>query len=198
MAANIALDLPSGWFRGVETWVSPNFDARPANCPIELIVIHAISLPPGQFGGHYIERFFQNKLEPEAHSFLRSIIDLKVSAHLLIDRGGNALQFVSTNNRAWHCGESEFGGRGACNDFSIGIELEGCDEQNFTTRQYVTLANIVSELMFCYPAVTEQRIVGHSDIAPKRKTDPGPFFEWPRMRDDVMGLNQSRITEPLA
>ncbi|MFT4580300.1 MAG: AmpD protein [Gammaproteobacteria bacterium] len=196
MGVNISLDLRSGWFRGVAARVSPNFDARPANCPIDLIVIHAISLPPGQFGGHCIEQFFQNKLEPGAHSFFLSITDLKVSAHLLIERCGSAQQFVSTDDRAWHCGESEFGGRGACNDFAVGIELEGCDEQHFTTPQYDTLASIVSELMFCYPAVTEQRIVGHSDIAPERKTDPGPFFEWARMRDDVTELNRLRPARP--
>jgi AmpD protein len=189
---NISLDWRSGWFRGVNALVSPNFDSRPANCPIDLVVIHAISLPPGQFGGHCIDRFFQNQLDVSGHHFFRSIAEVRVSAHLLVERDGHAKQFVSTVERAWHCGESNFCGRRACNDFSVGIELEGCDEQNFTSPQYETLAKLVSELVVSFPAITEQRIVGHSDIAPARKTDPGPYFEWTRMHDRIRELSRLR------
>ncbi len=183
MPARAALDPATGWLTGVEKFPSPNFDARPNGVVVELVVLHAISLPPGEFGGGYIERFFQNQLESAEHPYFRIIEGLKVSSHLLIERQGRMKQFVSTKSRAWHCGESSFDGRSACNDFSIGIELEGCDEQGFTRKQYAMLASVLAELSVHYPALDSTRIVGHCDIAPGRKTDPGPCFEWQTMRD---------------
>ena len=172
----------SGWFAGAEKIVSPNFDARPEGVKIELIVLHAISLPPGEFGGGYIDQLFQNQLSPAKHPYFRSIVDLKVSAHLLVERTGELKQFVSTDCRAWHCGVSEFAGRAACNDFSIGVELEGCNELPFANAQYEVLTDVLAELSLRYPAISPTRIVGHCDIAPGRKTDPGPLFEWETMR----------------
>lgn len=148
-------------------------------------MIHAISLPPGVFGGHYIRDFFLNRLDTSADPYFREIADLKVSAHLLIDRGGNLDQFVSTHSRAWHAGASCYAGTPACNDFSIGIELEGCDERTFTEPQYTRLLSVVSELLYWHPAIERHAIVGHSDIAPGRKTDPGPHFDWSRVRTDL-------------
>jgi AmpD protein len=174
---------PSGWFSGAQEVLSPNFDLRPDDSEIELVVVHAISLPPGEFGGGHVDRLFQNRLDPLMHPYFQSIGGLKVSAHLLIERAGVLKQFVSLDNRAWHCGVSEFAGRAACNDFSIGIELEGCDEQPFTPEQYEVLTNTLAELCAHYQALNPAHIVGHCDIAPGRKTDPGPLFEWQMMRD---------------
>jgi len=174
---------PSGWFSGARKIVSPNFDTRPEGSQVELVVVHAISLPPGEFGGGHIDRLFQNRLNSTEHAYFSSIDGLKVSTHFLIERTGNLKQFVSTIFRAWHCGESAFAGRAACNDFSIGIELEGCDEQPFTSAQYDVLTNVLAELSAHYSAINPSRIVGHCDIAPGRKTDPGPLFEWQMMQD---------------
>lgn len=177
----------SGWFAGAKKIVSPNFDLRPDGSDVELIVVHAISLPPGEFGGGYIDRLFQNRLDPTKHAYFQSIGGLKVSAHLLIERTGTLKQFVSTFHRAWHSGVSAFAGRAACNDFSIGIELEGCDELPFAAAQYDTLTNVLAELCVHYPAVNPTRIVGHCDIAPGRKSDPGPLFDWEMMREQLQG-----------
>ncbi len=182
MPARATLE-PSGWFTGAQRIVSPNFDPRPAGSEIELVVIHAISLPPGEFGGGNIDHLFQNCLDAAKHPYFKEIDDLKVSAHLLIERTGVLKQFVSTTCRAWHSGVSTFAGRSACNDFSIGIELEGCDELPFEIQQYTRLTDVLAELCTHYPALNPTRIVGHCDIAPSRKTDPGPFFEWQMMRD---------------
>ncbi|MGH8631631.1 MAG: 1,6-anhydro-N-acetylmuramyl-L-alanine amidase AmpD [Burkholderiales bacterium] len=157
---------------------TPHCDERPDPADISLIVVHAISLPPGAFGGPHIERFFTGRLDAAAHPYFGSIKDLEVSAHLLIDRHGEITQFVTFDRRAWHAGASFFDGRERCNDFSIGIELEGSDEQPFAVVQYERLARCCRALLEAYPALTAARIVGHSDIAPGRKTDPGPHFDW--------------------
>ncbi|NKF20692.1 1,6-anhydro-N-acetylmuramyl-L-alanine amidase AmpD [Solimonas marina] len=170
-----------GWMRGARICVSPNFDARPAH-EISLLVIHNISLPPGRFGGPYIDALFTNTLDPQAHPYFAGIHGLRVSSHLLIGRNGAATQYVPFTARAWHAGVSSFDGRERCNDFSVGIELEGCDERAFTARQYARLVRVTRALMHAYPQITASRIAGHSDIAPGRKTDPGPCFDWARYR----------------
>lgn len=161
---------------------SPNQDARADTQAIELLVIHCISLPPEQFAGDFIDELFCNRLNPDEHPYFAEIHQLKVSAHLLIRRDGSLRQYVPFNRRAWHAGVSCFEGRERCNDFSIGIELEGSVNQPFTDQQYQQLATVTRELMAQYPGITADRITGHSDIAPERKTDPGPFFDWPRYR----------------
>ena len=164
---------------------SPNFDDRPAECDINLLVIHNISLPPNQFGGPYIQQLFTNQLNPAEHPFFKEICHLKVSAHLLIRRDGSIIQFVPFNKRAWHAGVSEFDGQTCCNDFSIGIELEGTDEIEYEDIQYQTLADVTAEIIRVYPGIMRQRITGHCDIAPDRKTDPGPVFAWKKYLDLV-------------
>jgi AmpD protein len=164
---------------------SPNQSARDADSEIDLLVIHNISLPPGKFGGCHIDDLFCNKLATELHPFFVEIADLKVSAHLMIDREGALTQYVPFNRKAWHAGKSCFAGRENCNDFSIGIELEGTDYESFTDAQYASLIDITKALMQEYPKITEDRIVGHSDIAPGRKTDPGPCFDWQRYRSGL-------------
>jgi AmpD protein len=159
---------------------SPNFSERPQNEEISLLVIHNISLPPGEFGTQCIEQLFCNKLDCDAHPYFDSLRELRVSSHLLIDRCGEITQFVPFNLKAWHAGDSEFDGRNNCNEFSIGIELEGTDFETFTELQYEKLVEITSLLLVSYKGLTPNRIVGHSDIAPQRKTDPGPFFDWNR------------------
>lgn len=156
-------------------WIaSPNFDARP-NAEVSLIVIHNISLPPNQYGGNGITELFTNQLNPDEHPYYAEIYTRQVSSHFLIRRDGTLLQFVSCLNRAWHAGLSNWQGRERCNDFSVGIELEGCDFEAFASAQYQTLKNLISSITNTYPI---QAIVGHSDIAPGRKTDPGPYFDW--------------------
>jgi len=165
-----------GWCKGIEHLPSPNFDARPENAEVDLLVIHNISLPPGEFGGNFIVDLFTNCLNCDAHPYFESLQSLRVSAHFLIRRDGTAVQFVSTNARAWHAGASSFSGRERCNDFSIGIELEGSDFEPFTEEQYETLSLLTVVLAGAYPL---SNVVGHEHIAPGRKTDPGPFFDWP-------------------
>ncbi len=157
---------------------SPNQDSRPPKTTIDLLVIHNISLPPGEFGGPWIDDFFTNRLDRRAHPYFDEIKDLRVSSHLLIRRSGEIVQYVPFHRRAWHAGRSEFRGRCNCNDFSIGIELEGVDNQAFEPIQYRALAQVTRRLMQNYPGITPQHIAGHSDIAPDRKTDPGPAFDW--------------------
>ncbi len=157
---------------------SPHYDKRPDNTSIDMIVVHNISLPPGQFLNDSIEKFFLGKLDSSLHPYFKTIEDLKVSSHLFINREGVITQFVPFDKRAWHAGESFFQGKTGCNDFSIGIELEGEDERPYEKIQYTTLAKIISTLMEKYSAITRDRIVGHSTIAPNRKTDPGPAFDW--------------------
>jgi len=158
---------------------SPNHDARPPGTPISLVVVHGISLPPGQFGGDGIERLFTNRLDPAAHPYYMAIAPLKVSAHFVIRRDGALIQFVRCADRAWHAGASAWNGRLRCNDFSVGIELEGTDEIAYTGAQYTMLARLAKALRRRYPIGD---IVGHSDIAPGRKTDPGHAFDWARLR----------------
>jgi len=167
---------------GAEALDSPNCDARPSGVEIELLVIHSISLPPGQFGTGCPAQLFCNELDCDSHPYFDQLRDLRVSAHLLIDRYGSATQFVPFDRRAWHAGKSHFQGRTCCNDFSIGIELEGCDDKPFTDGQYEVLSTISGLLLSNYPALNVDRILGHSDIAPGRKTDPGPHFDWSRYR----------------
>ena len=177
------LDPAGEWFDGARRVASPNRDARPPGSGIDLIIVHGISLPPGEFGGPHIERLFCNRLDPDAHDCFRTIAVLRVSAHLLIRRDGSLVQFVAFSDRAWHAGESRFEDRVRCNDFSIGIELEGTDCTPYETVQYERLSEACRALMDRWPAITEDRIVGHSDVAPHRKTDPGPAFDWPRLRN---------------
>lgn len=157
---------------------SPNHSARPENTDIELLVIHNISLPPGEFGTACIDQLFCNELDCDAHPFFDGLRELRVSSHLLIDRRGEVRQYVAFDQQAWHAGQSCFDGRERCNEFSIGIELEGTDDCKFTVAQYQTLVAVTRLLMASYPALSVQGIVGHSDIAPGRKTDPGPCFDW--------------------
>ena len=177
------LDSAGDWLEDARRVPSPNCDARPPGCGVDLIVVHGISLPPGEFGGPHIERLFCNRLDPEAHEGFRAIADLRVSAHLLIRRDGSLVQFVALSGRAWHAGESRFDGRDRCNDFSIGIELEGADRTPYEAAQYERLGNVCRVLMRRWPAITADRIVGHSDVAPLRKTDPGPAFDWRRLHE---------------
>lgn len=162
---------------GIEYHPSPNCDARPNN-EINLLVIHGISLPPGEFGGSDIDALFLNRLNPAAHPYFQKIAELRVSSHVLLRRDGGLIQYVPFVKRAWHAGKSVFLDRENCNDFSIGIELEGADEIPYTSAQYQRLALLTRALMAHYPAITLDRIAGHSDIAPGRKTDPGPAFDW--------------------
>ncbi|KAB7628215.1 1,6-anhydro-N-acetylmuramyl-L-alanine amidase AmpD [Alkalilimnicola sp. S0819] len=174
------VDPHTGLIQGARQNPSPNCDARPEGTLIDMLVIHNISLPPGQFGGPWIDALFTNTLDPGAHPFFSEIFELRVSSHALIRRDGALIQYVPLHKRAWHAGKSCFQGRERCNDFSIGIELEGADETPYTDAQYRRLARLTAALRTVYPAITADRIVGHSDIAPGRKTDPGPAFDWAR------------------
>lgn len=169
---------PDGWLDEARRVPSPNFDARSTGGSIELIVIHNISLPPGRYGGGHVARLFTNTLDHSADPFFAEIAGARVSAHLLIERDGITTQFVSFAERAWHAGTSLFNGRSGCNDFSIGIELEGTDFEAFTEEQYGTLNLVIDALLAAYPI---KALRGHSDIARDRKTDPGPFFDWHRV-----------------
>jgi AmpD protein len=173
-----ALISNEGWADAARRVASPNFDERPDGSAISLVVVHAISLPPGRFGGDAIERLFTNTLDANADPYFRAIVGLRVSAHFLLRRDGEMLQFVSCLARAWHAGVSSWQGIERCNDFSIGVELEGCDELPFTDAQYPVLVALIASLRATYPI---KAVVGHSDIAPGRKTDPGPHFCWPRL-----------------
>ncbi len=172
--------IANGWLSDVRRVLSPNCDARPAAELPSLLVIHAISLPPDQFGSDDILRLFTNTLDPLAHPYFADICQLRVSAHFLIRRDGELIQFVSCLQRAWHAGVSQWQGRERCNDFSIGVELEGCDTLPFTEAQYASLRQLTAVLLDEYRL---SAIVGHSDIAPGRKTDPGPCFLWPQLRE---------------
>ncbi len=164
---------------------SPNCDTRPDDSEPELLVVHAISLPPGEFGGNEIEALFTNSLDWDAHPYFDGIRGLEVSAHLLIRRDGEVVQFVPFNESAWHAGESRFHGRTRCNDFSIGVELEGEDETPYEDVQYETLIAVINAIKRAYPKIANRNIAGHSDIAPGRKSDPGPAFDWLRLYDGI-------------
>jgi len=174
----ITLDTKKRYLSRVRQVNSPNFDDRPAECEVDLVVIHGISLPPQQYGGPYIDQLFTNTLDPNEHPYFAEITGLCVSSHVLVDRRGEITQYVPFDARAWHAGKSEFQGRQCCNDFSIGIELEGCDEQAYEAVQYEIAADLVRLLMANWQGINKQRVVGHCDIAPGRKTDPGEAFNW--------------------
>lgn len=179
-AAGSRLQLDdAGWVQGAARIESPNFDARPCAAAIELVVIHGISLPPGEFGGEHIVRLFTNRLDHDAHPYFAALRGLRVSAHFLVRRDGELIQFVSCLQRAWHAGASCWRGRSACNDYSIGIEFEGADDVSYEAAQYRTGARLIRLLRRSYPI---RGIAGHSEIAPGRKTDPGPSFRWPALR----------------
>jgi AmpD protein len=178
---NITVDADHR-LQGAAFLASPNQDERPVPEDISLLVVHAISLPPDQFGGGWIDDLFLNRLDPAAHPYFETIRDLRVSAHACIFRDGRITQYVPFERRAWHAGKSVYEGRERCNDFSIGVELEGCDTQPFSDAQYASLIALTRAVLKTYPRLTAQRITGHSDIAPVRKTDPGPCFDWARYR----------------
>lgn len=170
--------IVDGWLTAAARAPSPNVDDRPAGAAVELVVIHNISLPPGRYGGGYVHALFTNALDPGVHPFFEEIADSRVSAHLLIERDGHLTQFAAFERRAWHAGASAFEGRPRCNDYSVGIELEGSDFEPFTDAQYDALNGALGALCAHYPV---RAVVGHSDIAAGRKTDPGPFFDWQRL-----------------
>lgn len=167
--------LENGWLSVVDRRISPNFGERPPDSEVSLVVIHNISLPPGEFGGEWVEDFFLNRLDAAVHPYFAEISGLQVSAHFYVRRDGRVVQFVGCDQRAWHAGRSDWCGRDNCNDFSVGIEFEGCDEQPFTEAQYAALWQLLDALRLRYPITA---IAGHSDIAAGRKTDPGAHFDW--------------------
>ncbi len=172
-----------GWLDGLRHVATPNFGERPADAVIDLLVIHNISLPPGEFGGPWVEQLFCGRLDADAHPYFADIANGDFSTHLFIRRDGEAIQFVDLTKRAWHAGRSRWLDKVECNDYSIGIELEGTDHIAFTEAQYRRLADLTREIMRRFPRITTGRIVGHSDVAPERKTDPGPAFDWARLRE---------------
>lgn len=178
----LQMDAATGLLAGVRQVLSPHWDARPPGVQPELIVIHGISLPPGQFGGPWIDRLFTGNVPADAPASLRELAGLRVSAHALVRRDGAVTQYVGFGQRAWHAGRSQYRGRSACNDFSIGIELEGTDSTPYTEAQYDSLAALAALLLATYPTLSSEHIAGHSDVAPGRKSDPGPAFDWPRWR----------------
>ncbi len=174
--------IQAGWLQQAKACPSPNYNQRPEGAQVSLLVVHNISLPPDQYGTGWVQAFFCNQLDAEAHPYFARIAQLRVSSHLLIERDGELTQFVSFDDRAWHAGASCFEGRSECNDFSIGIELEGSDHIAYTEVQYQRLAEVTALLLARYPELSENRIAGHDDIAPGRKTDPGPAFNWSHFR----------------
>lgn len=182
---SVAVHVATGLLTGVRQVLSPHCDARPPGVEADLIVIHGISLPPGQYGGAWIERLFTGNLPRAEHPYFAAIHGMRVSSHLLVRRDGELVQFVPIQMRAWHAGASEYQGRTACNDFSIGIELEGADEAPYEPAQYAAAARLIRALLAAYPSLTAARIVGHSDVAPGRKSDPGTAFDWALLRRAV-------------
>lgn len=177
----MTLRIANGWLETAARVIpSPHFDARPKDNDISLIVIHCISLPPGEFGGEWIDRLFTNTLPADKHPYFEGIAHLRVSAHVLIRRDGSITQYVPFHLRAWHAGVSSYQGREVCNDYSIGIELEGTETVDYTDAQYACLGDVTEALLAHYPTLSREAITGHSDIAPGRKTDPGPSFQWER------------------
>ena len=174
----------AGWCEAARRIDSPNCDARPPDTKISLLVIHNISLPPGKFGGPGVEQLFTNQLDPAAHPYYATIHSLRVSSHFFIRRDGELIQFVPCRQRAWHAGASSWRGLERCNDFSIGVELEGSDYQPFSDAQYEQLNGLIQSLRAAYPSLTD--VAGHSDIAPGRKTDPGPYFDWSRVQQPLI------------
>ena len=183
--AELSLDEAGTWLEGARRSPSPNCDPRPAGVAIDLVVVHAISLPPGRFGTPYVDDLFHNRLDARADPCFERVATLRVSAHAFITRDGGVTQYVPFPMRAWHAGVSCFEGRARCNDFSIGIELEGCDDVPYTKPQYRALGLLCRLLMKRWPAIGPERVVGHCDVAPGRKTDPGPAFDWARLRREM-------------
>jgi len=179
---NLELDASSGWLLHARRVESPNCDDRPPGVLPTLLVVHGISLPPGEFGGPWIDALFTNELPTDGHPYFAGIAGLRVSAHALIRRDGEVVQYVQFHRRAWHAGESQWQGRERCNDFSIGIELEGTDASAYESVQYSALARLAARLCRAYPSLSPDRLVGHSDLAPGRKSDPGIAFDWPLLR----------------
>ncbi len=182
------IDIHTGLLAGAQICLSPNCDERSPNQRISLLVIHNISLPPGEYEGDYVKDFFSNTLDIKKHAYFQTIANLRVSSHLFIRRTGEIWQFVPFQKRAWHAGESSFQGQSQCNDFSIGIELEGTDYHPYTSAQYQQLAQVSTCLLEHYPEMGLERIVGHADIAPQRKTDPGESFDWDRYKTLIQNL----------
>jgi len=176
------IDRATGFLTGVRQVLSPHFDARPSGALPELLVVHGISLPPGEFGGPWIDRLFTGTLPWDEHPYFKQIEGLRASAHALIRRDGQIVQYVPFGGRAWHAGQSAWRGRTGCNDFSIGVELEGTDDMPYTDAQYEALAALSAALIATYPSLSAQTIAGHSEVSPGRKTDPGPSFDWARFR----------------
>ena len=187
----IQIDLEAGLISEARQVPSPNCDDRPPGCEPELIIIHGISLPPGEFGGQWIDRFFTNCLDPTVHPYFREIAELKVSSHLLIRRDGELVQYVSLWQRAWHAGASCFQDRHGCNDFSIGIELEGVDTIAYTEKQYEVLCATVRAMQGAISSLANAPVVGHDEVAPDRKTDPGPAFDWQQFRSKIAEVTVS-------
>jgi AmpD protein len=176
------IDVRTGWLGSARRVTSPNCDDRPAGVAPDLIVVHGISLPPGEFGGPWIDALFTNTLPPDAHPYFAEVASLRVSAHALVRRDGEVVQYVPFHGRAWHAGASSWRGRERCNDYSIGIELEGTDARAYEPVQYEALARLAAALCRAYPTLSPDRMVGHSDVAPGRKSDPGIAFDWPLLR----------------
>jgi AmpD protein len=180
--ADAPIDRASGLLRAARQVSSPNCDDRPPGVIPTLIVVHGISLPPGEYGGPWIDRLFTNTLPADQHPYFAEVADRKVSSHVLIRRDGELVQYVPLHRRAWHAGVSQYRGRERCNDFSVGIELEGTDDSPYEPAQYRVLSTLILHLCDAYPSLSREHIAGHSDIAPGRKTDPGLAFDWPRLR----------------
>jgi N-acetyl-anhydromuramoyl-L-alanine amidase len=185
MHDSFRIDVATGLLVAARQVLSPHFDARPDGVTPSLIVVHGISVPAGEFGGPYIDQLFTGNLPPQAHPAFEAIAALRVSAHGLIRRDGAVTQYVPFSARAWHAGKSSYQGRDACNDFSVGIELEGTDESAYAEAQYESLGRLIVALCLAYPTLSVERVAGHSEIAPGRKTDPGPAFEWRRLRQTL-------------
>ena len=183
----VKIDRATGLLAGARQVLSPHFDARPAGVLPELLVVHGISLPPGEFGGPWIDRLFTGTLPWDEHPYFKQIEGLRASAHALIRRDGQIVQYVPFGERAWHAGQSTYRGRAGCNDFSIGVELEGTDDTPYTDAQYEALAALAAALLTAYPSLSAQAIAGHSEVAPGRKTDPGPAFDWARLQALLAG-----------
>ena len=183
----LAVDAGTGLVRGARQRRSPHQDARPEGMAVDLLVLHGISLPPGVFGGDAVDALFTGRLDAATHPDCAEVAGLRVSAHLFLRRGGELLQYVPLHRRAWHAGQSRWQGRSACNDFSVGIELEGTDSRPYTEAQYRTLVPLCRAVMAAFPAITADAVVGHSTIAPGRKTDPGEAFDWERLRAALVG-----------
>lgn len=181
--------LQEGWLEGAQICRSEHCNARPDGEAISLLVVHNISLPPGEFGGGHVQRFFSGKLDSSLHPYFAEISEMRVSAHFLIERDGAITQFVSCDQRAWHAGASSYAGRADCNDFSIGIELEGTDQTAYTDAQYCALSELTKALQIAYPAITPYRVTGHEFIAPGRKTDPGVAFDWHRYLNSLVAAS---------